>query len=91
MTELSTVGSVEAAFTVYEDFLTYKSGVYTHKTGRALGGHAVKILGWGVESGVDYWLVANSWNEDWGDKGFFKILKGQNECGIESGIVAGEV
>ena len=29
----------------------------------------MKILGWGVESGTDYWLVANSWNSDWGDKG----------------------
>ncbi len=30
-----------------------------------------------------------AWNEDWGDKGYFKILRGQNECGIEDGIVAG--
>ena len=30
-----------------------------------------------------------AWNEDWGDKGFFKILRGKNECGIEDGIVAG--
>jgi cathepsin B len=30
-----------------------------------------------------------AWNEDWGDKGFFKIRRGNNECGIESGIVAG--
>ncbi len=30
-----------------------------------------------------------AWNEDWGDKGFFKIKRGSNECGIESGIVAG--
>ena len=55
-----------------------------------LGGHAVKIIGWGVEDGEDYWLVANSWNADWGDKGFFKILKGVNECGIEGQIVAGK-
>ena len=53
------------------------------------GGHAVKIIGWGVEEGVDYWLVANSWNEDWGDKGLFKIKRGNNECGIESRISAG--
>jgi cathepsin B len=88
-TELFKNGPVEAAFTVYADFLPYKSGVYQHKTGGVLGGHAVKILGWGVEDSTPYWLVANSWNEDWGDKGYFKILRGSNECGIESGIVAG--
>merc|ERR1712194_41431 len=82
-------GSVTAAFTVYSDFPTYKSGVYKHTTGSALGGHAVKILGWGVESGQDYWLVANSWNEQWGDQGLFKIARGTNECGIESQISSG--
>jgi cathepsin B len=50
---------------------------------------AVKILGWGEENSTPYWLVANSWNEDWGDNGFFKILRGKDECGIEDGIVAG--
>jgi C1A family cysteine protease len=40
--------------------------------GKALGGHAIKIIGYGVEGGERYLLVANSWNEDWGDKGYFK-------------------
>jgi cathepsin B len=88
-TEIMTHGPVEAAFTVYNDFLTYKSGVYHHTTGSALGGHAIKIVGWGVENSAPYWLVANSWNEGWGDKGFFKIRRGNNECGIEGQIVAG--
>ena len=82
-------GPVEAAFTVYQDFLTYKSGVYKHVKGPQLGGHAIKIMGWGVEDGAKYWLVANSWNEDWGDMGTFKILRGSDHCGIESGVVAG--
>jgi len=77
-TEIMTNGPVEAAFTVYDDFPTYKSGVYHHTTGGQLGGHAVKIVGWGVESGTSYWLVANSWNEDWGLNGFFKIRRGNN-------------
>ena len=47
----------------------YYPGVYKHETGGFLGGHAIKILGWGTEDGSPYWLVANSWNEDWGDKG----------------------
>ena len=88
-TEIMTHGPVEAAFTVYADFPTYKSGVYHHTTGSALGGHAIKIVGWGVESGTPYWLVANSWNEGWGNNGFFRIRRGNNECGIEGQIVAG--
>ena len=89
MTEIYERGSVSAAFEVYEDFPTYKSGVYQHETGRYLGGHAIKIIGWGVEDGVKYWLCVNSWNESWGDKGLFKILRGEDECGIEGEIVAG--
>ena len=87
--ELYENGPVEASFTVYEDFLTYKSGVYQHVTGKALGGHAIKVMGWGVENGVKYWLAVNSWNEEWGDKGTFKIRRGTNECGIESSVNAG--
>jgi cathepsin B len=92
-TEIMTNGPVEAAFTVYADFPSYKSGVYIKRSDQELGGHAIKIIGWGVEYGVDndvpYWLVANSWNTDWGNQGFFKILRGQDECGIESSVVAG--
>jgi cathepsin B len=89
MTDLAAHGSVSAAFTVYNDFLSYKSGVYVHKTGSALGGHAIKIIGYGTESGQDYWMCNNSWNPSWGDNGFFKILKGHNECGIENDVASG--
>jgi len=58
--EIMTNGPVEAAFEVYADFLTYKSGVYHHTKGSLLGGHAIKILGWGLENNEKYWLVANS-------------------------------
>jgi cathepsin B len=62
-TDIMTHGSISAAFTVYSDFLTYTGGVYTHKSGSELGGHAVKVYGWGTTAdGTDYWLVANSWN-----------------------------
>ena len=81
-------GSVSAIFYVYADFPTYKSGVYKHTSGSALGGHAVAIIGYGTEGGEAYWLVKNSWNNEWGAAGLFKILKGVDECGIESSISA---
>ena len=89
MQEIYENGPVEGSFLVYEDFVTYKSGVYQHVTGEYLGGHAIKILGWGVEDGVKYWLCVNSWNEEWGDKGLFKIKRGTNESGIENTANAG--
>jgi cathepsin B len=81
-------GSVEVAFTVYSDFENYASGIYKHTGGSYLGGHAVKMVGWGTENGVDYWKIANSWNPYWGEKGFFRIVRGTNECGIEGDVVS---
>ncbi|KAF7804998.1 cathepsin B-like protease 2 [Senna tora] len=90
MAEIYKNGPVEVAFTVYEDFAHYKSGVYKHITGDELGGHAVKLIGWGTtDDGEDYWLLANQWNRSWGDDGYFKIKRGTNECGIEDDVVAG--
>ena len=89
MKEIYEKGPISGAFTVYEDFADYAGGVYQHVTGEYLGGHAIKIIGWGeTDDGVKYWLVANSWNESWGENGFFKILRGVNECGIEDNVYA---
>ena len=43
-------GPIQAGFTVYSDFMAYKSGVYKHTVGPALGGHGIKIVGWGVQT-----------------------------------------
>jgi len=81
-------GPVETAFTVYSDFENYAGGVYHHVSGSMAGGHAVKMVGWGVDAGVKYWKVANSWNPYWGEKGYFRIRRGNNEGGIEDGVAA---
>ncbi|CAJ0929411.1 unnamed protein product, partial [Mesorhabditis belari] len=66
----------------------HHGGIYYHVAGAFKGTHAVKIIGWGVENNTPYWLVANSWNSDWGEKGLFRIRRGNNECGIEEAVVA---
>jgi cathepsin B len=81
-------GPVEGAFTVYEDFFNYKSGVYHYVSGGIAGGHAIKVLGYGNEDNMDYWLCANSWGPAWGESGFFKIKQG--DCGINDQIYAGK-
>jgi len=81
-------GPMEVAFTVYSDFENYAGGIYHHVTGEMAGGHAVKVVGWGVEDGNKYWKIANSWNPYWGEKGYFRIKRGNNEGGIEDQAVA---
>jgi len=81
--EIMQHGPIQVGFVVYRSFMSYSSGIY-HKKGdeKQMGGHAVKIVGFGTQ-GVKYWTVANSWNTDWGEDGFFRIRRGHNECGIE--------
>jgi cathepsin B len=83
-------GPITGMFFVHQSFLSYKSGVYSSKlVDPMLGGHAIKIMGYGTDNGVDYWLVANSWNSDWGDNGFFKIKRGVNMDNIENPVING--
>lgn len=81
-------GPVETGFMVYDDFISYKSGIYKKgPSAKMLGGHAVKIVGWGKEENTEFWVVANSWAESWGEQGFFRIAFRQ--CGIEN-VIAGD-
>jgi len=81
-------GPIQVGFLVYRSFMLYKSGIYhKHPKEQEEGGHAVKIVGWGVAGHgkfSKYWTVANSWNTWWGEDGFFRIVRGRDECGIET-------
>jgi C1A family cysteine protease len=53
---------------------------------KMLGYHAVRLIGWGEENGIKYWIIMNSWGKNFGDRGSFKVLRGVNCCGIEEDI-----
>ncbi|KAG2717943.1 hypothetical protein I3760_03G198100 [Carya illinoinensis] len=81
------VRPVSVAFQVVNSFRFYKEGVYTSDTCGTTPmdvNHAVLAVGYGVEDGVSYWLVKNSWGENWGDSGYFKMELGKNMCGIST-------
>ncbi|KAI6243892.1 Pept-C1 domain-containing protein [Aphelenchoides fujianensis] len=61
--ELLLNGPVMACFPVFDDFLHYSTGIYnkTAPDTRLLYGHCAKLIGWGEEGGVGFWLYANSW------------------------------
>lgn len=69
-------------------YFSYYLGVYyKSSTSTLIGGHAVRLIGWGVEKGYPYWLGINNWGSEWGEKGYFKFLRGANHCGIEAKVV----
>ena len=49
--------------------------------------HAVTVVGYGTENGVDYWVVKNSWGTSWGEKGYIRVKRGVKMCGIGSILV----
>ena len=53
--------------------------------------HAVLVVGWGVDEGVKYWWAQNTWGADWGQGGYFKMARGEDEFAFESMAVAVDV
>lgn len=79
-TYISSFGAIEACLDVYQDFFSYRSGVYRHVSGGYAGGHCVSLIGYDDAQGC--WIGKNSWGTDWGESGYFKIAYGQ--CRIEN-------
>ncbi|KAH6780644.1 Cysteine proteinases superfamily protein [Perilla frutescens var. hirtella] len=67
------------------EFQLYSSGVFTGSCGKSLN-HGVVIVGYGVQKGVKYWLVKNSWASHWGEKGYIKMMRDSSDNGGICGI-----
>ncbi|XP_063039889.1 procathepsin L-like [Engraulis encrasicolus] len=67
-------------------FQHYVSGIYNDPhCSKTITNHVVLIVGYGTEDGKDYWLVKNSWGAHWGDHGYLKMSRNQNnQCGVAS-------
>ena len=79
-------GAVGTGVNADTGFGEYSGGVYAGCTSTDTN-HAVTVVGYGTEDGVDYWLVKNSWGDSWGDSGYIKVQRGVNMCGIGSLMV----
>lgn len=83
--------------------LVYVPGAPDDFTNPVQGSHAIQIVGWGQQSeygDIPFWIVANSWGatntattpaglNDFGNNGYFMMVRGRNAAAIESNVVAG--
>jgi len=82
---VATVGPISVAIDAsHGSFQAYRSGIYYDASCSSTSiDHATLVVGYGTESGRDYWLVKNNWGANWGEAGYIKMSRNRdNNCGI---------
>jgi len=59
----------------------YKGGIVTD-CGQGMNDHAVLLVGFGEENNTSYWIIKNSWAENWGEAGYMRVQFGTNQCNL---------
>ena len=60
----------------------YRGGIMNDPSCNTDVNHAVTLVGYTNQS----WIIKNSWGSEWGDDGYFELIRGKNMCGINTEI-----
>ena len=82
--EIFARGPISCRVEVSQEFLDYEGGIFVQHEKPSMGGHAIEVTGWGVEDGMEYWIVRNSWGTYWGEHGWIRLEMHKNTLGVES-------
>ncbi|XP_069621885.1 procathepsin L-like [Ranitomeya imitator] len=86
-------GPITVLIDASEDLMGYTTGIFDGECTEETN-HAVIVVGYGTEYDADededinYWIVKNSWGEDFGENGYIKMKRNINQCGIASMAVS---
>jgi len=84
MQEIYQRGPIACGIAIPDALEQYTGGIFHDTTGNMDIVHDISVVGYGVENGVKYWVVRNSWGTHWGENGFFRVVRGINNIAIES-------
>eukprot|EP01137_Pigoraptor_chileana_P019290 Opistho-2@80132 len=84
MAEIYARGPIACGLDATTELEAYTGGLFRDTTGVTTITHSVEIAGWTVIDGAKAWIGRNSWGSYWGDNGWFYIVRGENNLGIET-------
>ncbi|CAG9798782.1 unnamed protein product [Chironomus riparius] len=71
-----------------DSFYRYSSGIYYEEgcnDETRMPTHAILLIGYGTENGLDFWTFKNSYGNKWGESGYMRIARNRNNhCKIAS-------
>lgn len=88
--KVGTLGPVSICVDALEwSFIAYTSGIYDEPhCDPTLLNHAIAVVGYGTENGIDFWIVRNSWGLGWGEQGYIRMIRNKNnQCGVATKAV----